>query len=135
MISIFCWGCTVLYAVHFEYSMYVCYLCYFYIDIFCHVLFDTGSRKDKSVAENNNNNNVSEDFHNQMASSNVNTINTNTGPAYNVLNGNVVETTHFYTSNQRIYSRRSRILDKTADLRQFELDKAKTYVYSHAVRY
>lgn len=93
---------------------------------------DTGSRKDKSVADNNN---ISEDINNQMASSNANTLKANTGPAYNVLNGNVVDTTHFYTSNQRIHSRRSRILDKTADLRQFELDKAKTYVYSHAVRY
>ena len=88
-----------------------------------------GNRKPHSVSESNN---FSEDF-------NKKTSNTasfdNTGPAYNVLNGNVVDTTHYQTSNQRIHSRRDRILEKTADLRQFELDKTKTYVYSHAVRY
>ena len=109
--------------------------CFYLTSLWCWKTFIVGlllgSRKNKSASESNT---FSEDFNNNMSNP-INSNDNDTGPAYNVLNGNVVDTTHYHVSNQRIHSRRSRILEKTADLRQFELDKTKTYVYSHAVRY
>lgn len=54
---------------------------------------------------------------------------------YTVLNGNVVDTNYYHAARDRISHRDRLIKEKTCDLKQIEIDKNKSYTYSHAVRY
>jgi len=54
---------------------------------------------------------------------------------YTILNGNLVDTSHFSYSISRSAQRNKNINLKSQDLCQYELDKQKSYTFSHAVRY